>query len=383
MKQVNILLIITSMVLVSTIIADDSFHDLKLMSKKRLQRVMDFICDITLYDHLSDVMVKFVFHFEHLKKLEMKTRFGYKTILLTPEIRFNITKMVQHMIHMQYTRFESENKKFPFKDPVTIYRFVRNNTIVLDRIIYHLNESLNKHNELEHYAKIQNYNKVRQEYDFFKRDELYNSMKILLKEQMDAGLTLEDIANGKPHGNGSKLHAEESSDLAKFAYRYNTSLALLFYEASLPQYDEYISAKHHCIVTNKSQVLDRMIEIYEQYGDFCTTRVKQLQAMRDIEIEKGQVLTETKIDDITHGFNEDVIDKKVNDKYRNHGDDLHLSDKTEKVETNQGEGAGKVKVIDGQIEKVKGKDSIYKHETCIWVIINQPVFQDKVIHDEF
>lgn len=230
---------------------DESAKDVTIISEDRLKEVIGFIREIKLHQHLLDIMVRYVMIFENEGKMSMKTKFGKKTIPVSEAIRRNLTLMIQYSIHLELTRVATEKQKFDYGDPINVYQYIRNNTIIMDKIIDHMNGSFNKHQEVENPAKIEAYNKLIHEDQFFRIHELDNARQVLLNKHFQSNLTVTDFALGKLHGNLTQLKPEECSDLGDFVYHQNISHSVLFYERALRRFHD---RNYFHYLTNKTQV---------------------------------------------------------------------------------------------------------------------------------
>jgi hypothetical protein len=182
--------------------------------------------------------------------MTMKTRFGVKTIPLSDKIQQNLTIMARWSIHIEYTRGKLIDDNFNLTDPVNMFKFIYNNTILLDKAVEHVNGSFNFHEEVENPQRIRFYPILKKDNRFFQMDDLNHSMDVVIVQQREQKLSATDILTGSLHGaQTSDLNADDCIALGEHAHTDNVSYTVLFYEAALRKFDTLGS-----VVANKTQV---------------------------------------------------------------------------------------------------------------------------------
>lgn len=219
-----------------------------------LKEALKLIEESKLHDKLQEVFVHYVQHFLIYEKMTMLTKNGRITVPLNEKIQRNLTITVRGILHIENTAKEIRNKDFDFSDPVNTFRLIRNNTVVLDKIVEHVNASFRAHKDIQNPGKIKFYNTVKNDKRFFKTEDLNQSMNKLIKVERAARAAskgLSDVRAGELYGKRLQdLNSEDCLDIGRYASLNNDIQSTIqFYEAAIQRLKTYDYS-----IMNKSQV---------------------------------------------------------------------------------------------------------------------------------
>lgn len=199
----------------------------------RLNRAANYLREGNIYDKIQDVAMMYIKYFMQVEKMTMRRSTGYVTVPISPEITKNLKVMVFYSIDLEHINGALIDKSYDFHNIIHAFRFVRNNTVVLDEIVRTVNHSYTRHGDVEYSSKLDFFHDIKANENMVTMKDLDHVTNVIRESINQSNLTINDIKEGSVKFDESEeLSPEDCSSLAESVRSNNISYSALFYQAA-------------------------------------------------------------------------------------------------------------------------------------------------------
>lgn len=199
----------------------------------RLNRAANYLRESNIHDKIQDVAMTYIKYFLQVEKMTMRRSTGYITVPISPEITKNLKVMVFYSIDLEHINGALIDQRYNFHNIIHAFRFLRNNTVVLDKIVRMVNHSYTRHGDVEYSSKLDFFHDIKANENMVTMEDLDHVTNVILDSINQSNLTINDIKEGNVKFDESEeLSPEDCTCLAEIVRSNNISYSALFYQAA-------------------------------------------------------------------------------------------------------------------------------------------------------